>query len=566
MIDDDGTRGRGGPQWLRPETGANDLRRYAATLRERGWLIVIAVLLCTLTAIIYVKTASPVYNATAQVLVSPVSGTDAITLSGLGVITNSSDPTQDVETAATIFPSTEAARTVKQQLHLPGSPQSILGRVTVQPVSQSNILAVTAQAPNASEAAALANAFAQAALARRTAQFRTLAGQKIATLTPQVGKTSASSTGAATALQQELASLQGFVAGPLPDMSLSTPAVPPTGRTSPRAALSIGVAIVAGLVLGVLGAFALEAFDSTLRREEQLRRLFRLPVLARIPLERGSQRSAAPSWLPSQVKIPFERILRRSAPQPRLPESLSPAALEGYRTLRAMLLASRTAARPARSILVTSASPREGKTTTAINLAVSLASFGASTILIEADMRLPSVGNAIKLGAPYGLADVLLGRVDLDRALVSSPRYPDNLRFLLGKSDAQNGATSADALFLPTVLALLEEAQQKADHVVVDSPPLAAVIDALELAVGVDLVLLVARLGYTHVGRLATLGALLSRAQVTPAGIALIGAQTPGATQAEDYYHSMRAATRPATQEIPPRARARVSARLQQRP
>jgi Mrp family chromosome partitioning ATPase len=148
---------------------------------------------------------------------------------------------------------------------------------------------------------------------------------------------------------------------------------------------------------------------------------------------------------------------------------------------------------------------------------------------------------------------------------VSSPRYPSNLRFLLGRSDAQGGSSSADALFLPTVLALLDEAQEKAEHVVIDSPPLAAVIDALELACGVDLVLLVARLGYTHLGRLATLGSLLSRAQVVPAGIALIGAQTPGATQAEEYYHSVRTASRSVADTRPVRTRMGAGAAVQRR-
>jgi hypothetical protein len=146
---------------------------------------------------------------------------------------------------------------------------------------------------------------------------------------------------------------------------------------------------------------------------------------------------------------------------------------------------------------------------------------------------------------------VLVGSVPLDQALVSVSKY-SNLRFLLGRSDAHGNTANADALFLPTVVTLLEQAEDWADHVVIDSPPLAAVIDALELATEVDLVLLVARLGYTHLGRLATLGSLLSRAHVMPAGLVLIGASTPAGPSAKDYYESVQPS--PATDAEPPRA------------
>jgi non-specific protein-tyrosine kinase len=335
-----------------------------------------------------------------------------------------------------------------------------------------------------------------------------LIDQKVANLQAQLAGLKGTPT--ATALQQQLAALDAFKAGPLPDMSVSADAVPPQGRTSPRTAVSLAVAIVAGLILGILGAFALEAFDTTFRREEQLRSLFSLPVLA---------------------KIPFERRARRGVVGPRPPESLSPGGREAYRTLRAMLLASN----PARSILVTSASPREGKTTTAINLAMSLAASGARTILIEADMRLPSVGEALGVQSRYGLSDVLTGRVTLDRALVSDPRYSENLRFLLARGHRDHDM-SGDALFLPTVFALLRDAEGMARHVIIDSPPLVAVIDAFELAVQADGVILVARLGKTNLGRLARLGELLSRAAVEPVGIALVGTQTPGGPGAHDYY------------------------------
>ena len=300
-------------------------------------------------------------------------------------------------------------------------------------------------------------------------------------------------------------------------MSLSAVATPPLGRTSPRTTLSVIAALFAGLIVGILGAFGLEAFDSTLRREEQLARLFRLPVLTRIPNERKRR------WLIGPAKS----------------DGPSPAMVEAYRTLRVMMLAStsRTGGR-VRSIFVTSAQPREGKSTIAINLATSLAASGASTILIEADIRKPTVGDVVGVKARFGLAEVLTGRVELSRALVKSPHHPEGLRFLLGRSTRQRGAPSGDLLFLPTVSELFTTAEKLAEHIVIDSPPLMAVIDALDLACDADAVLLVARIGETNITRLAALGELLDRSLVQPVGIALVGAETPGGHNDYEYQYA----------------------------
>ena len=205
--------------------------------------------------------------------------------------------------------------------------------------------------------------------------------------------------------------------------------------------------------------------------------------------------------------------------------------------LRVMLLAatSRTGD-PVRSIFVTSSQSGEGKSTVALNLATSLASAGAGTILIEADMRKPTIGDIAGIGARYGLAEVLTGRVDLHHALVTSPTYPQELRFLLGRSTNQRSAPSGDLLFLPTVAELFTNAERLAEYIVIDSPPLLAVIDALDLACDADAVLLVARIGETNTKRLAALGELLDRAVVEPVGIALIGGETPGG--AIDYQYT----------------------------
>ncbi|MGH2856087.1 MAG: AAA family ATPase, partial [Solirubrobacteraceae bacterium] len=353
-------------------------------------------------------------------------------------------------------------------------------------------------------------------------RLRASVDQQITGLRADAGASSSSATngGSGQSVSQQIAQLEAVRSGSLPDMSVSALATPPDGRTSPRATMSLAAGLVAGLVLGILGVLALEALDLTLRREDQLKAMFRLPILARVPDERPRR-----SWRPGR------------GAGPRTPDTFSFAALESFRTLRAMALASRSPGQPVpRSLLITSAAPGEGKTTTALNLAASLAASGSKVILIEGDLRRPSIGKTLKLLAAFDVTAVLTGQTSLATALVSSKRFP-GVRFLLAEGIRSHG-TSGDALFLPSVSAMLDEARRLADFVIVDSPPLLAVIDALELARHADSVLIVAHLGQTDLRRLSTLGSLLAEAHIDPTGIALIGSAAPGAAEAYGYHEA----------------------------
>lgn len=508
--------------WLGPERPQNDLRTYLATLRHRGWLIVAAVVLALIGAAVYVETATPVYQAQSDLLVSAVPSGGSIPTNLPGLLYQSADPTRDIQTAATVVSSLDVARQARATLRLTESPSVILAHVSVQPMSDSNVLAVTGSADTAAGAARLANGFAEAALQVRTLRFRSAVDQQIASLKGEAAASpSAPAPGAAgTTVSQQLTELESLRSAPLPDMSVSALASPPPGRTSPRATLSVGAAVVIGLVVGILGVLALEAFDSTLRREDQLKTLFRLPILARIPRDGGVGR-----WR-----------LRRSS-EPRSPESLAFPTLEAFRTLRAMLLASRDPGQPLpRTLFVTSAAPGEGKSTTALNLASSLAASGSSVILVEGDLRRPAIGRTLNLVAAYDLTTVVTGQVPLNRALVTTKRYP-GVKFLLADGIRSQG-TSGDALFLPAARNMLQEAARSADFVIIDSPPLLAVIDALELARQADSVLIVAQVGTTDTRRLSALGSLLAEAHIDPSGIALIAADVPGGPEVYSYQQA----------------------------
>jgi capsular exopolysaccharide synthesis family protein len=515
-----------GAGWRRPQAESSGLERYFRVLRERAGLIALVTLVTTLMAAAYLLAATEQYKAEADLLVIPASRDDT-SLNGLPLIRESSDPTRDVETAAKLVTTRNVAKRVKDQLGLGQSDDSLLSQVSAVPVAQSNVVSVTAQADSPDLARDIANGFAEGVVAQRSSVVKAAAQKQIDGLQSQLQK--AEDEGQNTAeLQANIAELQGVVESGDPTMSVETRADAPSSPFSPRPTLTIAAGIFAGLVLGIGGAFAMSALDPRLRREEQLRELYSLPILARVPKEKR-----APTFTLGKRRLgigPRERE-RRALP----PGELSAATLESFRTLRTMLAAQRREDGNSRSILVTGPSPSEGKTTTAINLASSLALAGNRVILIEADFRRPTVGEALGVRARVGIGDVLLGNVALEDALVLAPPFGDNLcALLVDRADDW----LAEVLSLPAAEALLEDAKRLADYVVLDSPPLTQVIDAMPLARRVDDVVLVTRLGSSNLSQLAHLGDLLDQNGIKPAGFVVVGG--PGPEESSYYREAQR--------------------------
>ena len=160
-------------EWLQPPIEQEGLQRYVETLRERTGLIVLIALLSAAVAIAYVLTAQKTYRAEADLLITPISSTNA-TLTSLGLIAESSDPTRNVETASRLATTIEVAVRARQILHSARSPRSLLANVRAEPVAQSNIVAIIAEAGTPQAARDLANAFGEAAVANRTETLHNL--------------------------------------------------------------------------------------------------------------------------------------------------------------------------------------------------------------------------------------------------------------------------------------------------------------------------------------------------------------------------------------------------------
>ncbi len=182
-------------------------------------------------------------------------------------------------------------------------------------------------------------------------------------------------------------------------------------------------------------------------------------------------------------------------------------------------------------MLVTGSSASEGKTTTAINMATSLAAAGNSVILIESDLRRPSISRALGVKAEHGVVSVLIESIALEDALVTSEQFGPNLGLLLADYE---GGWIAELFALPGARDLVAKARDLADYVIIDSPPLTDVVDALPLVNDVDDVLVVVRLGKTMLSKLAQLGELLAENQIRPVGFALVGTDRPSRS---DYHY-----------------------------
>ena len=295
----------------------------------------------------------------------------------------------------------------------------------------------------------------------------------------------------------------------------SLPQAPVVPQTARNIALGLGI----GIVLGVALAFVRDVLDNTVKTRDNLEEITGVGVVGAIPLDKERRRQPA---------ISFET-------------DNSPTA-EAFRTLRTNLqfLAIDS---PPRVLVVTSSVPSEGKSTTAINIALALAEAEHKVLLVDGDMRRPSLHQYLDLLQPVGFSTVLSGGASIGEALqktrfpgltvLTSGAIPPNPSELLGSQAARR---------------LLAELRSQYDYVVVDSTPLLAVTDAAIMAAGADGVLVIARHGNTKrdqlahaVGSLRNVGAPVLGAVFTMMPIR--GSSSYGYSYS--YYGTDKASARP---------------------
>lgn len=276
------------------------------------------------------------------------------------------------------------------------------------------------------------------------------------------------------------------------------PAEVPGSPVGPMRFRTILIGLLVSLVGGVGLALFLEYLDNTVKSVEDIVRVAQLPTLAVIPSinaitqrqlaakkksnEEAENRGSDTSLTPVSSAI-------ASKPQKLINLDQLSSVVEAYRMLRTSVLLS-AAGNPPKTILFTSGQPGEGKTTTAINTAISLSQLGASVLLIDADLRRPTVHRVFKMNQTQGLSTYLSRQVEID-PLIQKIWVP-NLSILPCGPIPPN---PAELISSERMRDLLRQLTEKYDHVLIDSPPLTNVTDPVILSTMVDGVILVVQAG-----------------------------------------------------------------------
>ena len=296
----------------------------------------------------------------------------------------------------------------------------------------------------------------------------------------------------------------------------------PNYPSSPNIPRNLTFALALGLSSGIGLAFLLEALDNTVRTPEQAQAISGLPSLGMIPL--GSRQTAnlldPAKRLALAASKEVVELVTQSRPQSQMAES--------YRALRTSLLLTSSGA-PPKTILVTSALPQEGKSTTSINCAIVLAQKESRVLLIDADLRRPSIHKTLGLGPKIGLSDVLTGNATLQQAIVRSPVVPSLFILAAGTPPPNPAELLASSHMRDILLALREQY----DYIVIDTPPTLSVTDAVIMSTGADAVVLVIRSGQTTKQALRRSRELLMRVNARVAGVLLNAVDL----RSPDYYY-----------------------------
>ncbi|MGH2710235.1 MAG: polysaccharide biosynthesis tyrosine autokinase [Actinomycetota bacterium] len=476
------------PQDASPAADVADIGHYLAVLRQRKWSVLLITALVVGSAMLFSFRQTPIYESTSKILLKQITSPTQISQPGASVIS--------LETEREIMLSAEVAIRASDEIDPPEDAATLVENLEVTIPGETQVLEATFSDPDPLRAQQAASAFTDSYLAYKTEQsteairnLRQPLESQIEELTAQLQELDAqigSGTGAAN-LQSEHDVLTSQIAVVRAQLSPLTSVIIdpgdviqaanlPSAAASPNHVLNGAVALFVGLAIGVALAFLRERLDDRLQGREDLEARAGAPVLAIIP--------KVPGWRKR------DRAKLVTLDQPKSPAS------EAYRTLRTGVLFM-AAERGMRTLMVASATSGEGKTTTAANLAVVLAQAGKRVILVSADLRKPRLHRFFGLPHDFGVVNYLAGQNTLSEILID-PSIP-NLRVVCS---GPVPTAPAELLGSEAMGEMLDELKGICDILIVDTPAVLAVADALTLMPLADGVLYVGHAEATTQGAL----------------------------------------------------------------
>ena len=448
------------------------LRDYARVVERRKWIVIAAVLIATIVALVLSALQTPIYSASADILIQP-RGQDGLFDSQVVALND-----RAIQTEIQVIEGEAIRQRVQADLGLATPPPP----VDAASAGQTDVIVLRVRDANAANAQTYANAYAEAYIdVRRERGVADLlaASTEVQTaidgLQAQIDALPDDDPGRASLFTQ-LSNFNTTLDQLRVDAALKTggatiirTAELPTEPVEPTPARTVILAAVVGLLIGLGGAFLVDYLDDKVRSEDDLQRISDLPVLAVLPTDR---------------------------PTDNLPVSLSHpdhASVESYRGFRTNLQFLGLD-RPIRSIQLTSSTAAEGKTTVSTNLAVVLAQAGHRVAIIDCDLRRPRVHEVFGIDPTPGFTDLLLG--ELPKRVVRHVAVDDTHHVSVYPAGAVPSNPS-EMLSGRRTQRLLADMADHYDYVIIDSAPILPVSDSLALSAAADAVCVVVQAGNT---------------------------------------------------------------------
>jgi len=505
--------------------GASTLREYLAVLRRRKWIALSAIVTVPVVAVVLSMLQSPKYSASADVLVSQ---SLANVLSGVQGVSISTDPQRIIDTQTSVAASPAVAAAVVKASKLDLTPGQFLGMSSVSAKTDQDILVFHVDNRYPAVATRLVNLYAAKYIAytnliatRQLRSARTEIQSKIASL-EATGDTKSTLYADLVSKDQQLATMEALQTGnaTLIDRANGASQIQPTPTRNGLLGLLVGV------VLGLGLAFLRDHLDTRVRHANEVSERLGLPLLARLPEP------------PKALRTRNQLVM--------LEQPTSHAA-EPFRVLHTNLEFV-THELAARTIMVTSAREGEGKSTTAANLAVTLARAGKRVALVDLDLRRPYLHEFFHIPPEPGLTTMALGRATLAEALVPVPVEGRPSHRLGGENPEEPGLDVLCSGAMPPnpgefirsrgIGKLISHLSEHYQVVIIDAAPLLGLGDSLVLIPRVDAILLVTRLEMLRRPMLSELGRVLESTSANALGIVVTAAEREG--EGYDYGYSYR--------------------------